>query len=112
MPWKSFLNTEALRHLTDGNRELEEQFVTMFMETATRCIRQLEALSSHDPHLQWSPVVHELKGAALNIHADAMVALCKDAEYLPVDPVRRQAVWQKMDAELQRYQQALTAAPK
>jgi HPt (histidine-containing phosphotransfer) domain-containing protein len=111
MPWQKFLNMDGLRRLTDGDREIEKQFVTMFMETAQDCIDQLAPLVEHDAHNQWPGIVHALKGAAANIYAESMIALCQDAEKLENAASRREAFAQ-IKAELARYEAVLKVSPR
>jgi HPt (histidine-containing phosphotransfer) domain-containing protein len=85
-------NLDALREITDGNAEIEGQLAELFCQTADSCMDRLAALVVEDMSDQWKTVMHELKGAAANIHADRLAQLCKDGEYIGVGAVRQQAL--------------------
>lgn len=83
------LNFNLLREITDGDKELESQLLTLYFKTVDRCISQMLALIDIDPEKKWHRSVHELKGASANIYADNIAAICKQIEHLPEDPDER-----------------------
>lgn len=89
-------NVQALRLLTDGEAEIEAQLVMLFCQTVESCLERLEMLVAQDTHTHWSSVIHELKGAAGNIHADALAELCRAVEHIGDDPAFRQAALAKL----------------
>ena len=114
MPWRRFLDTDALSLVTDGNQGVEREFVALFMQTVESCVARLEHLVTNDIDGDWPKIVHELKGAALNIHANAMVTICKECEFLPPEVSVRRIAWKRFKDECDRYQAllALSAPPQ
>lgn len=109
MPWSRFLNVETLREITEGDRELEQKFIDMFMRNFGDCLARLEPLVDYDSEKLWSKIVHELKGSSANIRAETLSEICSEAEPL-TDSVQKREVFERMRAEYQRYQAALKAA--
>ncbi len=92
----AIFNVQALRALTDGEVDIEAQLVVLFCQTVESCLERLEMLVAQDPQAQWPSVIHELKGAAANIHADALADLCQGVEHMCDDPVLRHDVLAKL----------------
>jgi HPt (histidine-containing phosphotransfer) domain-containing protein len=84
------LDIQALREITDGDRDLERALVRLYCSTAERCVAQLRLLADQDEDHQWKRVVHELMGASANIHANQIAALCKYAEHEDAAAMRKQ----------------------
>ena len=74
-PDKTF-DLKALREITDGDAVIEKQLAQLFCKTAESCIARLQALVMAGEGDQWHLLMHEFKGAALNLHADELAALC------------------------------------
>lgn len=106
------MNIEALRHVTDGDRALEEKFVRMFLNMLENCLERLPTLVSVDPKNDWQKIIHELKGAALNIHADSMANICKSAEFLSPGDAARAIALEKIKAEYMCFKSALSQTPQ
>lgn len=96
MPQEALFDIGSLRQLTEGNADIESQIIVLYMETVQRCVTRLEALAVNDIHREWAPVVHELKGASLNIHAAQVASLCREIMELPPDAKARRAACQRL----------------
>lgn len=77
----------ALRDITDGNPELEQQLFELFLGTCERCLSEATKLIESDPKGLWHDVLHELKGAAANVGAMGMAGLCRNGENLRAEQV-------------------------
>lgn len=60
------INKNRMMEITGGDKALETELLTLFLETAESVLRRLEAGEN------WQKTVHELKGAAANIGLDAL----------------------------------------
>lgn len=72
------LDMAALRVLTDGDAAFEKTLLTHFEQTAKRCLQALQEEPENETG--WQQATHELKGAAANLQARKLAALCKQAE--------------------------------
>jgi HPt (histidine-containing phosphotransfer) domain-containing protein len=79
MPPHALWDKEALRQITDGDPRIESELARLFMETAERCLEQLRSLATSGDTEAWRRVLHELKGATANLHAEHMSLLCTEA---------------------------------
>jgi HPt (histidine-containing phosphotransfer) domain-containing protein len=84
-------NLDGLRRITDGDVELEREFAGLFLTTANRCMAELEKLVADAEMQDWVRSIHQLAGAAANMHAEQLAELCRAAERAPAttDNVRR-----------------------
>jgi HPt (histidine-containing phosphotransfer) domain-containing protein len=73
----TLFDLDFLRENTDGDTELEAELLTHFEGTITRCLTSLTA-----PDANWSEILHELKGAARTMGADALAEYCAEGEAL------------------------------
>lgn len=96
MELPAIFNVQALRALTDGDEDIEAQLVVLFCQTVESCLERLEMLVAQDPQAQWPSVIHELKGAAANIHADVLAELCRAFEHMGDEPAFRQDALAKL----------------
>ncbi len=55
------INRNRMIEITGGDKELEKELLTLFLETANSTLMRLQAGEN------WQRTVHELKGAAANI---------------------------------------------
>jgi HPt (histidine-containing phosphotransfer) domain-containing protein len=90
------LDIQALREITDGDRDLERGLVRLYCSTAERCLVRLRGLANTDEKQEWKYAVHEFMGASANIHANQIAALCKYAEHED-DPAMRLQVCDNLD---------------
>ena len=58
------INKSRMLEITGGDKELEKELLTLFLETANSTLMRLQAGEN------WQRTVHELKGAAANIGMD------------------------------------------
>lgn len=75
-------NATFLTELSGGDQELEKQILSLFKETAEKCLSHLRThcrQEGFDPKA-WKEAVHELKGAAANLHASELKHACQKAE--------------------------------
>jgi HPt (histidine-containing phosphotransfer) domain-containing protein len=87
---KPALDLKALQMITDGDRRIESELARLFMQTAERCIGQLRSLGEGEGEA-WPRVLHELKGAAANIRAEQLSALCAQAAQVSGQAAREHA---------------------
>lgn len=71
------IDMDRLRLITGGDRDVEHTIFTMIAETGERCLSILRETNDNDA---WTKATHEIRGAAANIGAQAMAAVCKIAE--------------------------------
>lgn len=90
------LNRRALEEITDGNVEVELQFVRLFNDTAERCLRDMKNIIKGTTHLHWQDVVHELKGAAGNIRAEELAECCDQAEQAEDNALARMEAYMRV----------------
>jgi CheY-like chemotaxis protein len=78
MPVHPPLDLARLREFTDGDRQLERELATLYVETAAVYIGQMrEALDDPDA---WRRAAHALKGASVNIGAVELAETAARAE--------------------------------
>lgn len=90
-------NFQALHVVTDGNTALEEKLMSLYIQTVDRCLERLQKLVHQDLHNDWPKVVHELRGASANIHAEQMAHVCKLVERAD-DPITRKLALENLEA--------------
>lgn len=84
MPPEAPLDLARLREFTDGDRQLERELATLYVETAAVYIGQMrEAL---DDPIAWSRAAHALKGASVNIGAVELAETAARAERSEPNP--------------------------
>jgi len=71
------VHLETLREITNGDPELERELFALFFQTIEACLARMAAAAGA---MEWSESAHEMKGAAANIGAPALVELCLLAE--------------------------------
>lgn len=89
--YMDILNLQALRVVTDGDAEFEQEMLDLFLQTAEPCMNSLHALALNANQEEWFETLHALKGAAANIHADHLVACCQEGEAAETAAMRIQA---------------------
>jgi CheY-like chemotaxis protein/HPt (histidine-containing phosphotransfer) domain-containing protein len=76
------IDTARLHDFTGGNKDVEAQLIAMFLESLDEDTAKMEnALRATDYRL-WDEAAHKIYGAASNIGAHALAALCDEAQYL------------------------------
>lgn len=69
------INQTRIMEITGGDKELEKELLTLFLQTAESTLQRLEAGEN------WQKTVHELKGAAANIGMDTLHHRCAEIEH-------------------------------
>jgi HPt (histidine-containing phosphotransfer) domain-containing protein len=69
-----------LETFTDGDKDVEQQLFSLFLEQADISLSRLrDAISSHDNE-EWRSASHKFKGAAANLGAKKLSEICHAAE--------------------------------
>jgi HPt (histidine-containing phosphotransfer) domain-containing protein len=72
------IDLDHLRSFTDGDPQLENELLTLFLSTADSYLaRMSQALGTGEP---WAATAHALKGASANLGASRVMALALAAE--------------------------------
>jgi len=69
------INKNRMMEITGGDKALETELLTLFLETANSTLMRLQAGEN------WQRTVHELKGAAANIGMDVLHHRCAEIEH-------------------------------
>lgn len=79
------INKSRMIEITGGDKELEKELLTLFLETANSTLMRLQAGEN------WQRTVHELKGAAANIGMDTLHYASAAIEHkIPTDSEKQQ----------------------
>ncbi len=74
------VNIARLESFTDGDRDVEKDLFKLFFEQADISLQRLsQALETQDDD-EWRSAAHKFKGAAANLGAEKLAALCLTAE--------------------------------
>jgi HPt (histidine-containing phosphotransfer) domain-containing protein len=76
------LNAEQLQDLTGGKANLIQRFCELFIECVDPCIEEIHHLTTAGTEAEWRSAAHAIKGAASNMGADRLAALCQEAQLL------------------------------
>lgn len=71
-------NREAFAAVTDGDSEVEKEFLRLFAEEAGRYLEEIKTVVADTE--KWRGAMHALKGAAANIRAEDLAECCRQAE--------------------------------
>ncbi len=74
---EKILDMERMETISSGDVALEKELFSLFFDTADRCTKVLEQSMVARDHNHWATTAHELKGAAGNLGADEVYALCQ-----------------------------------
>lgn len=77
------LDLAYLRSITEGTRALEEEFFSLFQQTAKRCTERLQSSIQQQDDTAWDEAAHELKGAASYLGARRVQEICAFARDIP-----------------------------
>ena len=69
-----------LRDMTGGDKDVETMLFGEFFKSAQACIHGLEQLQGSDQNDAWRKQAHAFKGISLNMGANQLSALCKQAQ--------------------------------
>jgi HPt (histidine-containing phosphotransfer) domain-containing protein len=94
--------------MTEGDPELEKALFDEFYASFEKGINALRMSSEPAAAEKWRQEAHALKGIALNLGADHLGALCKQAqEEYNVDPTAKSALLARIEHEYQAVQKFL-----
>ncbi len=74
------VNLTNLREMTEGDVEMEKALFEEFCSSAETCIAALEANCADGENEVWRSNAHALKGTSLNLGAEKLGVLCKQAQ--------------------------------
>jgi hypothetical protein len=74
------VNTSHLEMFTDGDKDVERELFGLFSEQALLALEQLEQTCGDGASQDWKSAAHKFKGAAANLGAERLSALCYEAE--------------------------------
>jgi HPt (histidine-containing phosphotransfer) domain-containing protein len=78
--------TNKIDEIVDGDLELKNELISLYLETLERVVNELEASFGKENHQKlWHDSVHELKGSSLNLGFDEMAQYCKKYEFFEGD---------------------------
>ncbi len=106
MPLEPPLDLERLREFTNGDRQLERELATLFVESAAVYIGQMRG-ALDDPE-GWSRAAHALKGASVNIGAVEIARTAARAERTAPDP----ALVEELESQLGAVRRFLADRPR
>lgn len=69
-----------LREMTSGDPAIENMLFAEFFNSAHSCLQGLEQFCQGEQHEEWRKTAHAMKGIALNIGANQLSILCKQAQ--------------------------------
>ncbi|MCB9988445.1 MAG: response regulator [Rhodospirillales bacterium] len=74
------VNIAHLETFTDGDRDIEQELFDIFCEQAEIALERLTKAQQADDENEWKASAHKFKGAAANLGAERLAALCLEAE--------------------------------
>ena len=84
------IDLTGLRDAIGDDAAIAQELFMLFYVTVDRCIEAAAHLIQVDPENSWNDVLHELKGAAMNVGAAGLVGVIASAENIPPgDAVQR-----------------------
>lgn len=99
---KPELDLSIIRSIADGNKELEHQFVTLFISETRKLLGQLEGTHLAELNKTWTETAHKIKGGASNMGATTLQELCKQAQYSTAESTtadEREALYSRIKTE-------------
>lgn len=89
------LDLDHLRSFTDGDLQLEDELVTLYLSTAEVYLQRMrDALGSGQP---WGAIAHALKGASGNLGARRVHSLALAAEHSAPSPAQLEVIERAID---------------
>jgi len=91
MAMESNINFEQIKDISEGDRDFEQEIITMYLEDTRGRIQTLE---SHLAEQNWEHLkreAHTLKGSSGNIGVDCTFKLCKQLEQASLDQDEQKA---------------------
>ncbi|PZQ44774.1 MAG: hypothetical protein DI551_09435 [Micavibrio aeruginosavorus] len=80
------INIEHLESFTDGDIETEKELFKLFFTESEISIGRLKSACDSDAEIEWKEAAHKFKGAAANLGAENLSAMCSAAEKGYADP--------------------------
>jgi len=77
---KKSVNLAVLHEMTDGDLSLERKMFKAFLYSASGCLAALENSRAEGMDQAWRQGAHAFKGICLNLGAERLSQLCKDAQ--------------------------------
>ena len=74
------VNISHLEMFTEGDKEMERELFSLFSEQADLTLDDMEQYCEESHANEWKSAAHKLKGAAANLGAEKLSALCFEAE--------------------------------
>lgn len=97
-----------LRSMIDGDTELEKALLEEFCQSSEIILQDLATHQDLANSAIWRSKAHALKGASLNLGAQQLGELCKQAqEAFEAEPIAKTALLSEIQAEYDRVKQFL-----
>lgn len=71
------VNRQRLKEFTQGDDDVEEQIISIFMESLKSDIEILHRLFHAQRYEEWQDIIHKLYGAASNMGVEELSRLCE-----------------------------------
>jgi HPt (histidine-containing phosphotransfer) domain-containing protein len=102
------VNLSELREMTDGDSEMEKILFEEFFSSADVCLKALSESCVDGDSESWRTKAHALKGMAVNLGAEQLGELCKQAqENHGVAATQKQEMFKGIQVEYQRVEDFL-----
>ncbi|TAH37566.1 MAG: Hpt domain-containing protein [Alphaproteobacteria bacterium] len=94
------LNLSNLRELTGGDIDLEKQLFNVFLDSSEECLSHLQQTAGPNDAEQWKRHAHAWKGISLNLGAEKLADICKNAQdqYM-TSPEEKQKILRLLEQE-------------
>jgi len=93
------LNRENILDATEGDLSIEATLYQSFLKTSAEYMAQIQNAQAVEERRRG---LHSLKGLALNMGAELLADLCKQAESGSFDAHQLESAYQKVCAEMQK----------
>lgn len=101
-------STARIDEIVEGDEELKQELINLFMETMEKCTKALEESFGKEDHAKiWHDEIHELKGSALNLGFEDLAEYCKKYEYYEAGDEEKQEVVSNLNKIYSEIQQSL-----
>lgn len=80
------VNLDNLREMTGGDPTLEAELFGVYLSAAEDCLRAMKGALAPGQEEDWRAQAHAWKGMSLNLGAEALGALCAQAQQNPNAP--------------------------
>ena len=101
---------EQLRTFSDGDREVEMEFISMFIKLSDGNIETLHYNATDGKSEEWCMTAHKFKGGAAGIGAGKLAELCETAQHMrDATAKERRKILSAIEQEYSRVQKYLNA---